>query len=271
MMGSPFYYDVLYDHGPGDVVFHDCMWSGICTCCIQLVHQDAHHRCSNDASPDIKVEELNYRTQTTVDTLDPRLLCLKVPVATPASTNNVPKAPDGDDTNIDDNINEPTTDCASSIKSEACSSRKVRDSTKNASSSSDQRRLRHREVETKSRHKQVHFMLKTTINERVPTKLDKDTKNTSTSADNKKLRHREVEKNRHRQLQAMVKTLSDRIPGRLDKETQVQTMKRAARYCVYLRDVLTTLSHGQTSMSKDKLDKIYRRSCDNVDLIMSQQ
>jgi hypothetical protein len=84
------------------------------------------------------------------------------------------------------------------------------------------------------------------------------------AADNKKLRHREVEKNRHRQLQAMVKTLSEQIPGRVDKETQVQTMKRAARYCLFLRDVL---NHGQL-VNKDKLECLYQRSCENVDLMM---
>ena len=90
------------------------------------------------------------------------------------------------------------------------------------------------------------------------------------SSDNKKLRHREVEKNRHRQLQAMVKTLSEKIPGRLDKETQVQTMKRAARYCVYLRDVMESMSHGQSMMSKERLEKLYKNSYDSVELIMAQ-
>lgn len=92
------------------------------------------------------------------------------------------------------------------------------------------------------------------------------------SSDNKKLRHREVEKNRHRQLQAMVKTLSEKIPGRLDKETQVQTMKRAARYCAYLREVMNSISPDDSNLTlKEKLEKIYSSSCDNVDLIMSQQ
>lgn len=94
--------------------------------------------------------------------------------------------------------------------------------------------------------------------------------NFSTS-DNKKLRHREVEKNRHRQLQAMVKTLSEKIPGRLDKETQVQTMKRAARYCAYLRDVMNLIPNESTTTLKERLEKVYMRSCDNVELIMSQQ
>lgn len=62
----------------------------------------------------------------------------------------------------------------------------------------------------------------------------------------------------------MVKTLSEQIPGKVDKETQVQTMKRAARYCLYLRDVL---NHGQP-MNKDKLERLYQRSCENVDLMM---
>lgn len=95
----------------------------------------------------------------------------------------------------------------------------------------------------------------------------------SSSSENKKLRHREVEKNRHRQLQAMVRTLSDNIPGKLDKETQVQTMKRAARYCIYLREVLNMLSNPsecpQGSSLRQKLDSLYARSCENVDLIMS--
>lgn len=96
-------------------------------------------------------------------------------------------------------------------------------------------------------------------------------KNGFSSTDNKKLRHREVEKNRHRQLQAMVKTLSERIPGRLDKETQVQTMKRAARYFIYLRDVMGTLTQGNLEIiSEDKFEKLYIRACDNVELIMSQ-
>lgn len=34
---SPFYYDIIFDDGPDDVVFHDCMWSGICTCCMQFL------------------------------------------------------------------------------------------------------------------------------------------------------------------------------------------------------------------------------------------
>lgn len=60
-MGSPFYYDVLFDDAPGDVVFHDCMWSGICTCCMQLLHTDSYYQFANE-SPDLKVEELNCRT-----------------------------------------------------------------------------------------------------------------------------------------------------------------------------------------------------------------
>lgn len=83
---------------------------------------------------------------------------------------------------------------------------------------------------------------------------------------NKKLRHREVEKNRHRQLQAMVKNISERIPGRLDKETQVQTMKRAARYCLYLRDTMNLLTHGQAQL---QLQKVYLKAWDSVEL-MSQ-
>lgn len=94
---------------------------------------------------------------------------------------------------------------------------------------------------------------------------------TSLSSENKKLRHREVEKNRHRQLQAMVRTLSDNIPGKLDKETQVQTMKRAARYCIYLREVLNLLSSNQTASGslRKSFEMLYLRSCENVDLIMS--
>lgn len=88
------------------------------------------------------------------------------------------------------------------------------------------------------------------------------TRHSRTSNENKKLRHREVEKNRHRHLQAMVKELGERIPGRRDKETQVQIMKRAARYCVYLRDTINAL-HGQ--QKKLDLEKIYLRSCDNVE------
>lgn len=35
MMGSPFYYDVFFDDNTSqDLVFHDCMWSGRCTCSI---------------------------------------------------------------------------------------------------------------------------------------------------------------------------------------------------------------------------------------------
>lgn len=94
-----------------------------------------------------------------------------------------------------------------------------------------------------------------------PKKIQKS----NSAVNNKKLRHREVEKNRHRQLQAMVKTLSEQIPGRIDKETQVQTMKRAARYCIYLRDVLNY--HSQP-MNRDKLERLYQKSCDNVDLMM---
>lgn len=64
MMGSPFYYDVLFDDGPGDVVFHDCMWSGICTCCINLIHQDSSsmYYASNE-SPDLKVDLSTYQYQ----------------------------------------------------------------------------------------------------------------------------------------------------------------------------------------------------------------
>lgn len=105
--------------------------------------------------------------------------------------------------------------------------------------------------------------------------------NYTITTDNKKLRHREVEKNRHRQLQAMVKTLSDQIPGKLDKETQVQTMKRAARYCIFLREacnLLTSTSSlgapngndGANSNLKEKLEVLYLKSCDNVDSIMSR-
>lgn len=88
------------------------------------------------------------------------------------------------------------------------------------------------------------------------------------STDNKKLRHREVEKNRHRQLQAMVRTLSKEIPGATDKETQVQTMKRAARYCLYLRNVKKLVASNNV-VSKDRLEVAYLRSVDTVDHLMS--
>lgn len=88
------------------------------------------------------------------------------------------------------------------------------------------------------------------------------------STDNKKLRHREVEKNRHRQLQAMVRTLSREIPGATDKETQVQTMKRAARYCLYLRNVRKMVSSSNT-VSKERFEVAYLRSFDAVDHLMS--
>lgn len=101
--------------------------------------------------------------------------------------------------------------------------------------------------------------------------LTKHSQHNVSPSENKKLRHREVEKNRHRQLQAMVKTLSEKIPGKVDKETQVQTMKRAARYCVYLREVLNFISNGQEhSNLKEKLESIYTTSCENVEMIMSQ-
>lgn len=100
------------------------------------------------------------------------------------------------------------------------------------------------------------------------------------SAEHKKLRHREVEKNRHRQLQAMVRRLSQTVPGGTQKETQVQTMKRAARYCIYLRKLLsssniTWITNANTKQlpgscqMKDKLNEIYQQSCESVDDIMS--
>ena len=40
MTNSPLYYDVIFDDQPDELAFHDCMWSGICTCCMQfLQHQ----------------------------------------------------------------------------------------------------------------------------------------------------------------------------------------------------------------------------------------
>lgn len=100
-----------------------------------------------------------------------------------------------------------------------------------------------------------------------PVKKERKFRPPTSNQDVKKLRHREVEKNRHRQLQAMVKKLSESIPGRLDKETQVQTMKRAARYCIYLREVINDLVSGPTSgvQNREKLEMIYTKACDNVD------
>lgn len=128
------------------------------------------------------------------------------------------------------------------------------------SSSSDVSREASPKLQQRTRHSRPEGIKRTAIH-----------KGNFSSSDNKKLRHREVEKNRHRQLQAMVKTLSDKIPGRLDKETQVQTMKRAARYCAYLRDVMNLISNDPSSTSRERLEKVYMRSCDNVELIMSQQ
>lgn len=83
----------------------------------------------------------------------------------------------------------------------------------------------------------------------------------------KKLRHREVEKNRHRNLQAMVRTLSEQTPGKCDKETQVQIMKRAARYIVYLREAYELLSVpalGADGNLKRDLSKVYLKSCEYI-------
>ena len=56
MTGSPFYYDVVFDDGPDDVVFHDCMWSGICTCCMQFLHHQLTSAAAASQSPAERAE-----------------------------------------------------------------------------------------------------------------------------------------------------------------------------------------------------------------------
>ena len=248
-MGSPFYYDVLYSHGPTDVVFHDCMWSGVCTCCNatdlsdlveqpqpQLVHQ------RRESPPEIKVEEtIHYQAQTTTTT-------------TAAISRRLRQR------------------CGVNIGGKGASETAMagaRSEQQQQQQEAQQQQQHSQRVTDRGRPRQVRVMVKASLASEKAEVRTGNGGNKSSSADNKKLRHREVEKNRHRQLQAMVKTLSEKIPGRVEKETQVQTMKRAARYCVYLRDIL---AQGQVkSMSREKLEKIYSRSCDNVEFIMSNE
>lgn len=235
MMGSPYYYNITYV--PSDMaiseVFHDCMWSGVCACCPEA--------------------ELHGTTTVVVKPMN------RCPTEMQESTiqASMQNTPSGDE-QVATNRNQVQTTI----------------------SHQQSTYIAQEENKCIPRHlkgtKDVPSKLTNTIitsnnsNANVSNKSSKSNKLVPTgdfTMAAKKLRHREVEKNRHRQLQAMVKTLSERIPGRVDKETQVQTMRRAARYCVFLRDVLAAAAHSQMPMNRDRLEKIYLRSCDTVDNI----
>lgn len=239
MMGPYYYYDTTYaeDSASADIHIHDCMWSGECYSChpARLTFSSST-LAQNGGTVPITAGGSGYITLT------PNL------TDTPTKRQTIWQEPKSA-TKL-----EPLTDTAS-LTSPPRESSPIE---KSIDIKLDQQ---HPSVLTKGPKKPSRLGLK----------KSHGIKKSFSSSDNKKLRHREVEKNRHRQLQAMVKTLSDKIPGKLDKETQVQTMKRAARYCLYLRDVMNSYSNGQVAVTREKLEKIYSRSCDNVELIMSQQ
>lgn len=268
MMGSYYYYDTSYieDHVPSELHIHDCMWSGECYSCqptTRLTFSGPAMAPMPDGTVPITVGGTGgYITLTTThQDATRRGRCQQL------DSNKAPMKfhfdqkspelplPQSNNLNIDCIKVEPTTPSRSRSRSRSLSpSMRVH-------------------LPVRAQSVVVTAPIGCTIeksNNRAKSKKASTVTNKTFSSDNKKLRHREVEKNRHRQLQAMVKTLSERIPGRMDKETQVQTMKRAARYFVYLRDVTNALKHGQPMIPREKLEKLYLRSCDNVELIMSQ-
>lgn len=59
-MKSPYYYDVYSDDGPDDIIFHNCMWSGTCTSCTQVLHQDLY----THYKPDLNNNNNNFNNTT---------------------------------------------------------------------------------------------------------------------------------------------------------------------------------------------------------------
>lgn len=285
MMGPPYYYDVHFD--PVDVVFHDCMWSG--TCCIHMQVGPSNppawpaattptaSASSTPISSDddgAKKEVRQFGSSIIGGSGNSLIRSATTSLASTTVTAAAATVPTtaGGDSKVDSRtcVNQIRTAPAATVTTTTTTAPAPRPVV--ATPSDGRKRPRTHVSASKSTMATAASTTVTADGKRKSRYCGNPTiRQTAVvapspaMADNKKLRHREVEKNRHRQLQAMVKTLSERIPGKIDKETQVQTMKRAAKYCLYLRDVLT---HGQR-ISKDKLERLYLRSCENVDLMMA--
>lgn len=282
-MGPYLYYDTpfLEDANTGFHI-HDCMWSGECCTCqpaARLTFTSSHH-CELQA----------VVVQQVVDKLDPA----SSPSPSSSACSSLAKAPSRGPTKAQiqaamavaqqPQISTVVQSAAGSTPA-AIQIRALTQSPKSPQLASSVASSSTASIAQSSSTTIATATSRQTHRSANPRKVALSTSKGNGSANHKKLRHREVEKNRHRQLQAMVKTLSEKIPGRLDKETQVQTMKRAARYCLYLRDVLNlVLAYTKAAANsgadsnpeaaslalKDKLESLYMRSCDNVELIMAQ-
>lgn len=247
MMGSYYYYDAE------DVLqlrVHDCMWSGECYSSHTTLYTCNPAQQQNSSHPQYQHTQLALPPVAQMPPFmappqqPPSLISQLVPqnqqelLDSPPPTRRISSS---------DRSGSSSGSSSSSSSSSSVSSNGNNNSKKNASSRNQNRNYNNASTVSTSAGKKP-------------------------SLDNKKLRHREVEKNRHRQLQAMVKTLSDQIPGKLDKETQVQTMKRAARYCIFLREIVDLLlsRHDlkRSSDFKERIENVYFKSCNRVDLIL---
>lgn len=252
MIGPYYYYDTSFveDAQPELQTIHDCMWSGECFAC-----QPARVAFSNPTAtaPAAAVTESNGTTRLELERPTPSAAATALPMPS----------------ELDRTCNFLNVQPASFTKSEP-----EGQPTDSEHSSPDRPSRSSRTIGVTRRSASTCKRIRPACSQQESNSTFNSTLSSSYASDNKKLRHREVEKNRHRQLQAMVKTLSGKIPGRLEKETQVQTMKRAARYCIYLRDVMNVLQHSlkatKPNLLKQKLEEIYLRSCENVELVMSQ-
>lgn len=251
-MGSYHYYDTCFieDAQPELHSIHDCMWSGECFACQPARMAFSNSAAAAAAAAAAVVAETNSTTRIDLDRSTSTVAATALPMPT----------------ELDRHCNYLSVPPATFTR---CELERLPVHNERASPERSVHGQRTIGIPRRSASicKSTSFTSSSSTNQT-------SSHSSSCNSDNKKLRHREVEKNRHRQLQAMVKTLSDKIPGRLEKETQVQTMKRAARYCIYLRDVMNVLHHGlkatKSSSLKQKLEEIYLRSCDNVELVMSQ-
>lgn len=247
MMGY-YYYDIP------QAEVHDCMWSGECYTCSLVGTSSRQPPTDYTQNVPIKMFDLPTEAKFVPVKLDPPM---------PATQVAMP-----DIMSIPIKLEPPSASAAATaLPSHMPIPVKTQQPVSHSGANATGRHASLRKSSLKASNRQHH--------QQQQHHQDNSTSHQQPNLDNKKLRHRLVEKNRHRQLQAMVKTLSDQIPARLDKETQVQTMKRAARYCIFLRKAASLLlSSSQLELQslemKDKLEKVYLRSCGRVELIMSQ-
>ncbi|KAI1295493.1 hypothetical protein HDE_05517 [Halotydeus destructor] len=94
----------------------------------------------------------------------------------------------------------------------------------------------------------------------------------SNDDEERKKKHRDTERVRHNEITALMRKINDFVPGKsnIGRETQVNFLKRAARYSAFLGEVEKLSDSDLNNINETMLAEMYNRSAEYVDTLYNE-